>query len=359
MSLPRDAHATGRGDGQTALGGPALELTAQSHEADAATTAWEPGARMANSASARHTPRRVLALVAVLAAGLGFLAAQLPGLSRAVTPVPTAAAPAALAATAAPFSSASHASAADAPKPSAREPGMKAPAPGPRPVQKIPARLPGLAPMSAAALNSGPEFVISNSAQETLASAYAALKLGRWAEAESLYKKVLKANDGERDALLGLAYIAHATDRPQEALNYYRSVLRQDPSHAAAGAACLLLSRELDLALTASRAREWVDRHPESAAAQSALGSLLVRQERLAEAALAYALAQELEPNHANHSYNLAVALDRLHRYDQAQIHYRRALAQAEVETEGMHGFSRTAAQQRLEQLRQAGEGAP
>ena len=36
-----------------------------------------------------------------------------------------------------------------------------------------------------------------------------------------------------------------------------------------------------------------------------------------------------------------------------------REAAQAEVETEGMHGFSRTAAQQRLEQLRQAGEGAP
>ena len=196
--------------------------------------------------------------------------------------------------------------------------------------------------------------------QDALTLAYSALVAGRLEEAELLYSQALQSRSEEVDALLGLAYIAHRTDRQEEALTYYQRVLRQDPNQASAHAGLLALSREFDLTPTGSRAQEMAQRHPESAAALSALGSILVRQDRLADATVAFSRAQALEPNNATHAYNLAVALDRQHQYGQAQSHYERALALASVSADATaSGFSRAVTRQRLEQLRQASEPAP
>jgi hypothetical protein len=55
-----------------------------------------------------------------------------------------------------------------------------------------------------------------------------------------------------------------------------------------------------------------------------------------------------LEGGNASHAYNLAVALDHMHRYAQAQANYQRSLDLAD----GHSRFSRLAVAQRLEQLR-------
>ncbi|NBS75792.1 MAG: tetratricopeptide repeat protein, partial [Betaproteobacteria bacterium] len=63
------------------------------------------------------------------------------------------------------------------------------------------------------------------SGARALELAYAALTQGRLADAEAGYKEVLKTSPEERDALLGLAYLAHQGGRGEGAKDFYQRVL--------------------------------------------------------------------------------------------------------------------------------------
>lgn len=199
----------------------------------------------------------------------------------------------------------------------------------------------------------GPVFVAKPAAASILDTAYAALSEGRLDEAAVSYNTALAENPGERDALLGLAYIAQHQGRRDDARAYYQRVLRQEPGHPGASAGLLTIAAEGNLQLTASRAREMAERNPDSAVAMATLGGILAREGRIAEAQQAYFRALTLEPENALHAYNLAVALDRLHKYLPAWGYYQKALALAEKSGSGARAdFPWAAAQQRLEQLR-------
>ncbi len=102
-----------------------------------------------------------------------------------------------------------------------------------------------------------------------------------------------------------------------------------------------------------------VERNPESAVALSTLGGLLAREGRIAEAQQVYFKALSLEPDNALYAYNLAVALDRMHKYQQAQGYYQRALMLAEKSAAiDRAGFPTAEAQQRLLQLRERNGGS-
>ena len=198
-----------------------------------------------------------------------------------------------------------------------------------------------------------PVFVAKPAPVSVLDSAYAALTEGRFDAATEAYKRVLEKNPGERDALLGLAYIAQRQGRRDEARAYYQRVLRQEPGHPGANAGLLSIAAEGDLQLTASRAREMAERNPGSAVVLSTLGGILAREGRIGEAQQAYFKALTLEPDNALHAYNHAVALDRLHKYTQAQGYYQRALVLADASGAAERAnFPRQEALQRLEQLR-------
>ena len=190
-------------------------------------------------------------------------------------------------------------------------------------------------------------------------AAYAALTEDRLDEARIAYRRALEKNPGERDALLGLAYIAQRQGNSEEARVHYQNVLRQEPGNASANAGLLAIAGDADLPGAASRAREMAERAPDSAAVLSSLGGILAKEGRIAEAQQAYFKALTLEPDNALHAYNLAVALDRLHKYVQALNYYQRALALAEKSSAGDRGiFPRKEALQRLEQLSATSGGA-
>jgi tetratricopeptide (TPR) repeat protein len=85
---------------------------------------------------------------------------------------------------------------------------------------------------------------------------------------------------------------------------------------------------------------------------------MLAREGRIAEAQQAYFKALSLEPANAFHAYNLAVALDRMHKYAQAQQYYERSLSLFKASpASGKTGFPLVAAEQRLAQLRGADDG--
>jgi tetratricopeptide (TPR) repeat protein len=182
--------------------------------------------------------------------------------------------------------------------------------------------------------------------------AYTALTAGQRDRAALLYQQWLGTHSEERDALLGLAYIAQRAGHDDEALAYYRRVLRQDPEHAQAHANVLTLNSKIDPNQAAISARDRVEQNPGSDATLAALGAILVKQGRLAEAALAFTHAQALAPGNATYAYNLAVARDRLHQYRLARGAYERAIALSSTAADtGELGFSRDAVQQRLQQL--------
>jgi Flp pilus assembly protein TadD len=165
----------------------------------------------------------------------------------------------------------------------------------------------------------------------------------------------LLANPEERDALLGLAYIAHQQGRIEEARGYYQGVLRQDPGNAIARSGLLTTNAVDDPQVVASRAREVAEQNPDSAAAHSALGHAMVREGRLADAQQAFFRAHSLEPGVALHAFNLAVSLDRLRNFGPARQYYERALVlSAQTGGERPSGVPQAAVQTRLDQLRAA-----
>jgi tetratricopeptide (TPR) repeat protein len=171
-----------------------------------------------------------------------------------------------------------------------------------------------------------PVFSPKVSSQGSLEQGYAALLDGRLDDAAQAYSAALAANPVERDALLGLAYVAHSKGRREEAQALYRKVLRLEPSNSVANAGLIALEAGSNGASNSDRARALAARQPDSAAVQALAASALVQDGLLAEAALAFSRAQGLEPNNPWHSYNLAVALDRLGNYAQALEQYDKAL---------------------------------
>ncbi len=183
-----------------------------------------------------------------------------------------------------------------------------------------------------------------------LETAYAALLDGRMEVAAEAYRRALAQNGEERDALLGLAYIAHRQGKRDDARVYYERVLRLDPENPVANSGMLAILAEGDPAAAASRARDIAEKNPGSAAAFATLGNILVREGNFADAQQAFFRAAALDPASAFHAYNLAVALDRLHKRDLAANYYARALALGEKP--GQQAFPKETARQRLEQLR-------
>lgn len=188
-----------------------------------------------------------------------------------------------------------------------------------------------------------------------LQSAYDALRAGRFEEAGVAYRQALKNNPAERDALLGLAHLAHREGSFDEARDLYQQVLRLDPEQPDAAAGLLSIASASDPASAASRIRDMAERSPQSPVAMSTLGSMLAREGRIGEAQQAFFRAYTLDPENALHAYNLAVALDHLHKYAQAREFYQRALLLAEKGgNSGVTGFPGEQTRVRLEQLRGA-----
>ena len=184
--------------------------------------------------------------------------------------------------------------------------------------------------------------------------AYSALVDGRLNDALQAYEQALASDQQDTDALLGLAYIAHQRGASEKAQNYYRGVLRFDPGNAVANAGLLALDAGTDATLTASRARELVQRQPDSAAALSFAGSAFVRDGLMADAEQAFARAQALEPGNPLHVYNRAIALDRLGQYQQALALYEKVSKIQVRSGEQSRAISMDVVALRISQLRNA-----
>jgi tetratricopeptide (TPR) repeat protein len=207
--------------------------------------------------------------------------------------------------------------------------------------------------------NSVPSFVAKAKDASPLELGYAALIANDFNEAAKQYSLALKANPEERDALLGLAYIAQKKGLRDDAKGLYRRVLRQDPNNAIASSGLVALDSDGDVGQTSSRALDLASRQPDSAATMAVAGTAAARAGQLAEAVQLFARAQFLEPDNLVHAYNHAVALDRLGQFESALAQYGKVLQLSEKPgAQETRGYSMDAVRQRIQQIRQALRGS-
>lgn len=171
-----------------------------------------------------------------------------------------------------------------------------------------------------------PPTLVRSQAHSRLQAAWEALGRADGAGALALYREVLAERPDDPDATLGLAVALHQQKDLQGAWTAYQRSLQLWPDNATARTGLLAILSESDAVTAESRLGEWVQSRPRDAAAQSALGNLLGRQGRWAEALPLLVRAQSLEPSLATYAYNLAVALDQSHRYTEASRQYQLAL---------------------------------
>lgn len=180
-----------------------------------------------------------------------------------------------------------------------------------------------------------------------LNSAYDAYQRGQLDEAQRLYTQAA-ARERSVDALLGLAAIAGARNRDEEAARLYREVLDRDPHNAAAQAALLDLLGNTDRQATESRLKTLIDRAP-SAGLYQTLGNVYAEQNRWGDAQTAYFEAFRAAPGNADYAFNLAVSLDRLHQAQAALGYYEKALSLG-----GNPRFDRAQTELRVRQIKAA-----
>lgn len=183
-----------------------------------------------------------------------------------------------------------------------------------------------------------------------LQDAYDALQAGRLEQAENNYQEILRAEPHQVDAHLGLAVIAQARNDRATALNHYRQVLEDVPDHARAWAGIADLAGAAEIEAMESRLRGLIATRP-SASLQFALGNVLARQSRWAEAQETYFSAAAGSPGNPDYAFNLAVALDHLGKREVAAPWYERAIQSAQGH--GPVQFDLEAARRRLAVLRE------
>ena len=175
----------------------------------------------------------------------------------------------------------------------------------------------------AAASASGP----GANASEVVAQAIQSHRQGRLDEAESLYRRALRRDPKNVDALHFLGVLASQRGRHAEAAELIQQALARNPRYADAwnnlGNVLAGLDRWDEAATAYQRTIELAPGNP---SAHCNLGVMRLRSDRFAEAATAFRQAISLAPGLAEAHFNLGKALHAQGQYEAAIAAYRETL---------------------------------
>lgn len=181
-----------------------------------------------------------------------------------------------------------------------------------------------------------------------LVDAYEAYQKNDFQTALNIYRKVLTQDTGNRNALLGIAIIAHRNQQPEIARQYYKKLLELNPKDSQAVAGLMALQTQASSSQDESRLKLLIDQEPQAAHLHYALGNLYVNQGRWNEAQSAFFNAYHYDSDNPDYAYNLAVSLDQLEQGQAALQYYRLALQLAQGKSVN---FSFSEVAQRVQQL--------
>jgi tetratricopeptide (TPR) repeat protein len=259
-----------------------------------------------------------------------------------VTPVPPPATPAASASVTLPASTVLQPPVTDTRDPPA---AATLPPPPPKPAASPPPQQPASAPASKIVIS---RSTVAPTVNPTLTEAYDALQSGNMDSAQRLYAQVERAEPSNIDALLGLAAVAAAQGRTDDAARHYLRILELDPRHAVAQSGLIGVYGRGDPQGAETRLKQLIARDP-SAFLFFTLGNLYADQSLWAQAQQAYFQAHHLEPGNPDYAYNLAVGLEHLGQAKLALGFYRQATTLAAAR--GYANFSRARAEERIKRL--------
>jgi tetratricopeptide (TPR) repeat protein len=182
-----------------------------------------------------------------------------------------------------------------------------------------------------------------------LDAAWLAYERGNYSDAKQLYRNVLKIEDGNRDAQLGLGAIAVIEKDNVRARRIYSALLQQDPRDPIATAALAGLNSHKDsLVSDNSYLLAMLEKNPDAPHLNFSVGNNYAQQKKWKSAQQYYFKAWQYDSDNADYLFNLAVSMDQLGKSQQAIDFYRDSLVKS---SNKQVGFSVAAVQKRIDEL--------
>jgi tetratricopeptide (TPR) repeat protein len=178
---------------------------------------------------------------------------------------------------------------------------------------------------------------------------WSAFQRGEYDSASKAYTEVLQREARNRDAILGIAAIAGKRGETEVARENYLKLLQIDPLDPYAHAGLASIAQTEGASLSESRLKQLIEKQPDGAHLQFVLGNLYAQQDKWPQAQQAYYSAWQGDSENADYAFNLAVSLDHLKKYKEAERFYASCL---DLAHNRKTGFSVESVETRLQHLR-------
>jgi hypothetical protein len=164
-----------------------------------------------------------------------------------------------------------------------------------------------------------------------------ALKLGQYEAAASMFGTLYSRNPRDPRILMGRAVALEKTGNPELALRTYEQLLNVDHNNTNALVNMLGLLRKQYPQVALRRLMNLYDKYPGNAMIAAQIGVTEADQGQYDDAMKYLGMAASMEPNNAQHQFNMAVIADRAGKRADALKYYEQAL-----ETDAVYGESRS-----------------
>lgn len=183
--------------------------------------------------------------------------------------------------------------------------------------------------------------------------AWLAYEKGDYPKAKADYQAVLKLEENNRDAMLGLGAIAIVEKDFTAAQQIYRGMLQLNPNDPDATAALITVQANLSTDESSLQSDEqyllaMLEKNHQAPQLNFALGNNYAQQNKWHSAQQYYFNAWQLDSDNPDYIYNLAVSLDQINKKPQALTFYQKSLDKAGSRNVS---FSRDAVQKRINEL--------
>lgn len=175
------------------------------------------------------------------------------------------------------------------------------------------------------------------SRQAQLVSAKRAIKLGRHSSALEIYNSLYKKNKRDPQILMGRAVALQHLGLTEEAIAAYEELLDLRPNNMEAQTNMLGLLSEQFPAVALRKLKDLRTNHPDNV---GLVAQMAITEARIGnfDSAMRYmGVAASMEPNNANHYFNMGIIADQAGATREAVKYYELAL-----ETDTIHGGGRT-----------------
>ncbi|MEM9469749.1 MAG: tetratricopeptide repeat protein [Pseudomonadota bacterium] len=170
-----------------------------------------------------------------------------------------------------------------------------------------------------------------------LTAAQRALSLGRYTSALELYENLYQKNPNKIPVMMGLAVAQQKTGFTESAITTYEEILAKDPKNADALVNMLGLVGTQYPSVAFRKLMDVWEKNPRNAGVAAQLGLTSAELGNADDAIRYLGIAASIEPNNANHLYNMAVVSDRAGQSKMAIDYYQKAL-----EIDIAHGAGRS-----------------